>query len=45
MCCKFMIVAGEATLEMVVAIGLDFVVVVHHYFNEFYIILNELLKI
>ena len=33
----FMVVAGEATVEAVevaIAIGLDFVVVVCHYFNE-----------
>ena len=33
----FMVVAGEATMEVVeatIAVGLDFVVVVCHYFNE-----------
>ena len=48
MVCKFMVVAGGATVEAVevtVDIGLDFVVIVYYYFNEFYIILNELLKI
>ena len=30
----FMVVAGEATVEVAIAIGLDFVVVVCHYFNE-----------
>ena len=42
----FMVVAGGATVEVVevaVVVGLDFVVVVYHYFNEFCIILNGLL--
>ena len=46
--CKFMVMASGVTMEAVevaVDVGLDFVVVVYYYFNEFYIILNDLLKI
>ena len=46
--CRFMVVASGAMVEAVevaIVVGLDFLVVVYHYFNEFYIILNVLLKI
>ena len=46
--CRFMVVASGVMVEAVevaIAVGLDFLVVVYHYFNEFYIILNVLLKI
>ena len=34
----FMVVASGASLEVAIVVGLDFVVVVYHYFNKLFIL-------